>query len=241
MAVHRKRTIKLSNPGRKRKATTKRKNIGEIVTFSFANPGRKKGTTMARRKTKKRTRRNPGAVSNPRRRRTARRNPPRRRRRNYSYSRRRRRNPDFGGSVVSVTGVLGGATLTGLILGLVPVQYSAGPLGYVIAIAVAFAQGTAVGKFSKNSKLGDAMTIGGLTVVALKLIGEFMPSLPIGLNLRGLGRGRGMGHLYAKAPMLPPPMAGQGFLNYPTNAYAAFQPALAAPADAGMGRGGRGW
>lgn len=103
---------------------------------------------------------------------------------------RRRRNPSFMGSdITKVAGILGGATLTNVIAKQLPSKYTAGTLGYATLTAVAFGQGYIVKKFLKNQTLGEDMMIGGLVLVAMKLISDLFPSvsLPFSLNGPGLG------------------------------------------------------
>lgn len=182
-------------------------NVGELVTLSLSNPRPRKRrvNNMARRR-KVTRRRNTGVVANPRRRRySARRRNVGRRVKRYSM---RRRNPgQFQGMLEQVGGVIGGATLTGIIVGVLPPAYTQGLIGYGVTAAVAYAQGMAAGKVLKNPKLGDSMVVGGFTVLVLKVLSEFLPGLAVGLAPRGLG------WVYANAPMTVKPM-GRPFLAY---------------------------
>lgn len=200
------------------------RNIGELVTISLGNPEGEKKSMAIRRRTRK-ARRNPVVMANPRRRRQigARRNPRRIVRRFRS-----RRNPDVKGTFSQVGGVLGGAVATGILSGMVnSAMPTSGAINLLVTAGVAFAQGTLAGNFFKNKQLGDSMVIGGLTVVALQVINQFMPQasgiLPIGL--------KGLGHTYVDAKTLPPPMVGKSWLNYPMNAtYGSAMPLAALPA-----------
>ena len=178
-------------------------NIGEIITVGL-NPGG--GRTMARRRKKRalgiRRRRRVTRRRNPRRSKVYVMNPRRRRRRtvgvrgrrrNYSKRRRnlgRRRNPSMIGTyATSVLGVVGGAAATKLVSDRLPFNLSVGIPGYISTAVVAMLLGWAVGKFGKNIRLGEMMTLGGFTYLGLKLMGDFFPSLaslsPFGL--RGMG------------------------------------------------------
>ena len=144
---------------------------------------------------RRRTRRNPGTVVH-RRRRYARRNAGvvRHRRRNtarvHHRRRGRRRNSGFtsglGGSFGKVIGVIGGAMLTKTVAGMLPTTLTSGILGYLTIGIIAMLQGKAIGKVLKNQALGDDMAIGGYTYLALKIAGDYFPSLGLGLSGMGL-------------------------------------------------------
>lgn len=171
-------------------------NIGEIFTLGL-NPGGYK--TMARRRRKVK------ASSHRRRTRrvSRRRNPqrmyaaPTRRRNRRRVSRRRnrarvtrRRNPGMiRSTVTNVLGVVGGAAATKLISDRLPFNLNTGIPGYISTAVVSMLLGWAVGKFGKQPKLGEMMTLGGFTYLGLKVMGDFFPSLaslsPFGL--RGMG------------------------------------------------------
>ncbi len=194
-------------------------NIGEILTVSLPglNPGRKRRKTrkvskkrsvpnMARKRVRRR--KNAGtrvgrswSIYKSRRRRA---NPHRRRRRHnpakvvYRYrrhnavGRRRhgRRNPGMmSGAFGTVAGIIGGATITSLIVGRLPVALGSGFAGYLSTAVVAMVQGQLIGKVLKNSKFGRDMTIGGFTALALKLVNDFVPGLGLGFGLSGRGMG----------------------------------------------------
>lgn len=157
---------------------------------------RKRRSTGRRRVVRRRRSSNPGLSAAPRRRRRNYGVRRRTRRRNYGVRRRsgRRRNPGMlTGRVGQVVGVLGGATLTGLIQNtFVPANLNVGFVGYLSTAAVAMLQGTLVGKMLKNSSLGANMTLGGFVYLGLRIVNEMVPSLaaqsPIGLRgRRGIG------------------------------------------------------
>lgn len=206
MALYEAKTAKEASIRTKAKRRAKKtQNVGELITIGMVNPGERRGSEsiMRRRRKTVRRRRNPGvALANPRRRRAVRRSNPRYRRIM------RRRNPDAKGLMYQVGGVIGGATLTGILVGVIPPQYTAGPMGYLVTGIVAYAQGTLAGKALKNPSLGDSMVVGGMTVLVLKVLGEFLPNLAVGLAPKGLGWS------YVDAPMTVAPM-GNRFLSYP--------------------------
>lgn len=182
---------------RRRTTTTRRQaNIGEIVSIGL-NPERKSMARRKRRTTRRRRQRNPVRTvtkyryrTRPRRRNRSYKmsNPPRRRGR---YSRRsRRRNPNmFSGTAMSVLGVLGGAAVTKFVVERLPSNLSVGLPGYIATGAVAVAQGMVATRFGKSKNLGDSMTLGGFTYLALRVMQDFVPGLasisPLGL--RGMG------------------------------------------------------
>lgn len=184
--------VQVHNPGRKRK-TTKRRNVGELVTISLPNTGRKRKVA----RTKKRKTTNAGTRRRRKTTATRRRSSPkviyryRTKRSNRGRKTGKRRNSGMlTGKAGQVFGVIGGATVTGLAVNtLVPVQFRTGVMGYISTAAVAMLQGTIAGKVARNSTLGGNMTLGGFVYLALKIVGDMLPgvagSLPLGL--RGLG------------------------------------------------------
>lgn len=191
----------------------RRRNVGEILTVIPANPGRRRrrrnrmAATVTRRRNRRRHR-NRGRARN-RRRHTTMYNPRRRnRRRNrrmsnprvivrYRNRRRnrrhnRRRNPNFlTGKAGAVIGILGGAAVTKLLTGFLPATITSGVGGYIATGVTAVIAGQIVGKGFKNPTLGNWVTIGGLLIVGLELIGKFIPSLqlPFGLSTGTSGLG----------------------------------------------------
>lgn len=149
------------------------------------NPGtkRRRNYTMARRR--RYTRRRRTVMSNPMRRR--RRYNPSRRRRVVHHRRHRRSNPGFmsgGGTVMKIAGVIGGAALTKIISDRIPVS---GFMSYVTTGIVATLQGKLVGKITKNAALGNNMMTGGFLYLALKVLGDYVPSLRLPFGLNGMG------------------------------------------------------
>jgi hypothetical protein len=206
---------KLLKAWRAKASKRKRKNVGEILTVF--NPGTRRGkrtNNMARRRKRNslfgRRRRRSNPVAYRRRRRVRRSNPVARRvhrRRRYAPIARRRRsnpgvrryrrmgrrrNPDFlSGEAGVIVGVVGGATVTNLLMGTLQSTVSAVSSGipaYVAGAIVAFLQGKLVGKFTKNPALGKYMAAGGYTWVALTMLKDFLPSFPNPFsNLSGMG------------------------------------------------------
>ena len=199
------------NRGRRnrgRRNSGRRRNVGEILTVIPAgNPGRRRKRRMAyrtpnrrRRNRRRRNWRDPRTgLANRRRRRVynrrrRRHNPSvrymnRRRRRMFN---RRRRNPGFmtgtGGAVV---GILGGAAVTKIITGFLPSTLMSGWAGYLTTGVTAVVTGQVAGRVLKNRPLGKWITIGGLLIVALEVVNQFMPSLqlPFGLSTGTSGLG----------------------------------------------------
>lgn len=185
-----------TNPGGNKRRVSRKKNVGEILTV--LNPGirkRSKKNNMAM----KRRKRNPRKF-NPLRRaqlgRRGRSNPGgyRRRRHNLVMPRyhRRRNPPEFlNGEVGVIVGVLGGSTLTSLLMGTLQstvTAVSSGIPAYVAGALVAFLQGKLIGKFTKNPQLGKYVSAGGYTWVALTMLHDLLPSFPNPFsNLSGLG------------------------------------------------------
>jgi hypothetical protein len=181
----------------------RRKNVGEILTIVPANPGRKRrrnrkmARTANRRRAQNRSRnrgrvvnrrrrnrtrnrhRNRTRMSNPRvvvRYRNRRRNSGRRRNRNWG----RRRNPAmFGVEVKDALGVIGGAYITGIITGFLPSNLMTGAMGYIATGLTAVVAGGVVGQVTKDKALGMWVTIGGMVIVGLQLLHQFMPQLQL--------------------------------------------------------------
>jgi len=143
----------------------------------------------------------------------------------------RRRNPGMmSGAFGTVAGIIGGATVTSLIVGRLPVALGSGFAGYLSTAVVAMVQGQLIGKVLKNSKLGRDMTIGGFTALALRLVNDFVPGLGLGFGLSG----RGMGIITPSSFYVPQ-------VNQPGSMASFVTPAgipVAAPSN-GMGTMGR--
>lgn len=182
---------------KKARARKRKRNIGSILTV-LPNPGRRKRrknsmavTKRRRRKVSSHRRRRRHVVNSGRRRyNTYRRRPrsnPGARRHHRRYS--RRRNPGIlSGSMGQVAGVIGGATLTGMISGYIPSSFMSNQfISYIGIGIVAYLQGMLVGKVFKNATVGKDFAVGGYTYLALKVIKDLMPSLVPSLGLSGMG------------------------------------------------------
>lgn len=179
-----------------------------VIIRRIKNRKRRKNSSMARVSRKRhlaglkaaRTRRRRGfrvggrRRSNPsvrhyRRRRRS--NPGVRHYRRHRVSRRRmgrRRNPSFlSGMSGQVLGVVGGATVTKFITGMLPASLNTGFVGYISTAVVAFLQGNLIGKVSRNAALGKDMVVGGVTYLVLRIVQDFFPSLGGTLGLSGMG------------------------------------------------------
>lgn len=173
----------------------RRRNVGEILTILPANPGRKRRSKVAA----KARRRNRGRASNRTRNRRhnrtynrrhnvvrhRRRNSPKvvvryRNRRRHNAGRRRRNQGSFlAGDAGKVIGVLGGAAVTGIITGFLPASLTSGTMGYITTAVTAVVLGQLAGKMTHNRSLGTFITVGGLLIVGLQLVGQFFPSLQL--------------------------------------------------------------
>jgi hypothetical protein len=110
----------------------------------------------------------------------------RNRRHNRRNRNHRRRNPEFlKGDIGAVVGVLGGAAVTSILTGFLPSALTTGPVGYISTGVISVVQGQVIGKVTKNSKLGNWMTVGGLVILALKMLNDFFPQLQLPLALTG--------------------------------------------------------
>jgi hypothetical protein len=188
----------LSGKGKRRKATSHRRvvhsnPIGTIITLG-ANPGKVGSMTKRRRNTSSKRR---VARRNPARRRRVARNPfavvhhrkrTRRNPRSYVAKRRnihRRRNPSLSGSGSKVIGIIGGAALTKLVSAMLPASFQTGILKYIGTGVVAFGLGWGTGKVFKSEAVGENVMIGGLTLLGLQVLADFVPGIAAysGLNV----------------------------------------------------------
>ena len=189
---------------KKRKRRVINKNPSRILTISLpkiSNPGNKKkgNTQMVRRKKYHRRKK----VSNPvakvtrrnrryTRRHVARRNPVYRKHTRRVYHRRHRRNPSRAsvmGGFGKFGGMLGGAAVTHVVTGMLPVTLTSGFIGYVTTALVAVLQGKVIGGVLRKPALGKAMTNGGFFYLGLKVLADFFPSVGqyIPFGLKGMG------------------------------------------------------
>lgn len=104
----------------------------------------------------------------------------------------RRRNPGFmTGTTGAIVGVLGGAAVVKVITSFLPSNLTTGYAGMATTGVAAVVTGQVAGKLLKNPQFGKWMTIGGLLIVALEVVNQFLPSLqlPFGLSSGTSGLG----------------------------------------------------
>jgi hypothetical protein len=89
----------------------------------------------------------------------------------------RRRNPSFAGTGTKVVSIIGGAALTKLVAGMLPATFQTGLLKYLATGTIAFGLGWGVGKVGKSAEVGENITIGCLTLVALQILTDFVPGI----------------------------------------------------------------
>lgn len=82
-----------------------------------------------------------------------------------------------------MVGVLGGAAVTGIISNYLPANLTQGWMGYLTTSVVAVVLGQVTGKAMKNTALGTWVTVGGLLIVGLKILQQFMPQLQLPFTL----------------------------------------------------------
>lgn len=114
------------------------------------------------------------------------------------------------GNVGAVVGVLGGAALTKVITGMLPANLTTGYLGYLTTGVVAVAQGQVAGRVLKNKSLGNWMTVGGLVILGLQIMGQFFPGLQLPFGLTSGTSGMGLitsSNFYVPQVNLPGSMA----------------------------------
>lgn len=142
----------------------------------------------------------------------------------------------MSGDIGKVLGVLGGALITSLVIGFLPSTMTSGTTGLLTTGIAAFALGQLAGKMMGNRSLGTFITVGGLLLVALPLISQFMPSLSLPFSTSGTS---GMGLLTSSnffVPQVNVPGSMATFV--PPAAIAAAAP-VAVPASTlrGLGQG----
>ena len=104
----------------------------------------------------------------------------------------RRRNPGFmTGTTGTIVGVLGGAAVTKVFTSFLPSNLTTGYVGMATTGVTAVVVGQVAGKLLKNPQFGKWMTIGGLLIVALEVVNQFLPQLqlPFGLSSGTSGLG----------------------------------------------------
>lgn len=95
------------------------------------------------------------------------------------------------GTTGAIVGVLGGATITKVITGFLPSNLTTGVLGMATTAVSAVVVGQVAGKVFKNPQFGRWMMVGGMLIVALEVLNQFMPTLqlPFGLSTGTAGMG----------------------------------------------------
>ena len=195
---------RISHPRRRSKATRRRRsNVGEILTVMPANPGRRRRSSMYRTHNRRRNRRRrhmAAAEYNRRYNRGRRRHNRRRhnpsvvyrhhnRRRHLMYNRRRRNvgGRFLTGTTGAVVGILGGAAVTKILVGVLPTTFTSGMMGYLATGVGAVVAGQLAGRMTGNRQFGNWVMIGGFLIVALELVNQFFPTLqlPFGLTSGG--------------------------------------------------------
>ncbi len=192
----------LVNSGTSIKRTKKRKRS---VLTNMAKSAKRRAAGLKAARTRKRNkaarshsarsshrRRNPGVRRHRRRSNPSVRTVVRYRSRNAGVRRHRRarRNPgmgSIGGNFGKAVGIIGGALVTKIASGFLPASLTTGVLGYLSIGIVAMLQGKAIGKILKNPSLGNDMATGGYVYLALKIAGDYFPTLGLPFSLNGMG------------------------------------------------------
>ena len=160
--------------------------------------------------------------------------------RNRAHSRRhhnrhynRHRNPAFlKGELGAVVGVLGGAAVTSILTGFLPSTLTTGPVGYISTGVVAVVQGQVLGRLA-SPQFGQWMTVGGLVILALKMINDFFPQLQLPLALTGNSTG-GIGLITSSNFYVPQVNVPGSMATFVTPAGVTAALPIAAPAASGM-------
>ena len=161
-------SLMLVNPKRRRKSTRRKVSVK-------SNP-RKRRTSR-----KRRARRNPIHYANPRKRRVR-----RRARRNPKFSVRSIQRDALMPAAIGGVGALAIDVVYGALP--IPANFKTGVIGSVAKIAVAVVAGKVAGKML-GAKVGEAMTVGAVTIQAYNAVKGFaqkqFPALPMGEYLSG--------------------------------------------------------
>jgi hypothetical protein len=108
---------------------------------------------------------------------------------------------------------------------------STGVPKYIAGAVVAFLQGKLIGKLLKNPSFGRDLQVGGYTYVALQILNDYVPSLPLGLSGMGLITSQnGFG-----APYVPVPGSMTNFIR-PAGVPAPYVPPPVTTGVRGLGR-----
>lgn len=182
-----KRAKKRSSP--KKHTRAKRKNVSQIVTWPLAGLGLNPGGSMRKHRKRKGAKRHGYRARNPYRKHY--------RRHNVRRGHRRRRNPglrQFTGMFQDALSIIGGAIATKYVTQLVLRGNNMGVVGYIGNLVSAFVLGWGSGKVFKSQAIGQGVTLGGVTALALRLLQDLTPvGKFVNLSLSGLGRGGDLG------------------------------------------------
>lgn len=160
----------------------------------------------------------------------------RNRRANRRHNPRRRRNPDFlQGDFGKVIGLLGGATVTGMITGFLPSTMMTGMMGTITTGVVAVVAGQVAGSALQNKNLGNWVTLGGLLIVGLQLLQQFFPTLQLPFTAASSAGTSGMGLITSSNFYVPQVNLPGSMASFVTPAGIPL-PVAAAPSGAGMGQ-----
>lgn len=110
--------------------------------------------------------------------------PYRHRRRNY---RRRNQGAMLTGKAGAVIGILGGAAITKTITSFLPANLNIGVTGYLTTAIVAVLSGQVIGRTFNKRELGNWVTIGGLLIVGMDLLKQFVPGVQLPFGMSGMG------------------------------------------------------
>lgn len=100
-------------------------------------------------------------------------------------NRRRNQGNMLMGDAGAVVGVLGGAALTKIITNFLPSNLTTGWTGYLTTGIVAVVTGQVVGRMTRNRRLGNMMTTGGLVIVGLQMMNDLLPQVSLPFTLTG--------------------------------------------------------
>jgi hypothetical protein len=240
-----KRRVKKGHRSRSKRS---RKNPGEIIGFTLANPARRKAKKVTAKQRKyfkpkkrrvNRSRKNPARRPKHRRRSLMRANPARRRRRsNPAYRVRRRRNPGGMGSLTGIitnavfvlVGALGSKLGAQLILG----SNNTSWVGYAGNAAVGVGLWFLTEHVMKNKEASSGVIAGTVVEIILRIINDMTP---FGSYVSGLGMGDYQMQSFVTPQVLVDPYNSAAIQIPPGWAPQIMAPAAPAAAAGGSGMG----